>query len=260
MDTFTNSVLRLYYKTPRRLWETLVTALEQAPTGAQPEHILQKLPVAMDADLSRAMQRCLEQKPQALSWQALSHSMKLMASALAYEQKLHSNELLWTGPDVEGLSLRHIDQALYDGLDQARERILLVTFAATRIAHLNSKLEQAISRDIPLRLVLEFSNASQGQLRFDAARAFSAAVKQHADIYCWAADHRLRNKRGDPAKLHAKFAVIDNSAYISSANLTGDAFERNIELGVVMFDKKRADELWQLVDGLVARGVFQVVQ
>lgn len=141
-----------------------------------------------------------------------------------------------------------------------QKRILLVTFAATHIKHLNEKLEQAIARNIRLRLVLEFSKASQGQLRFDAARAFSAAVKQHADIYCWAADHRLRNKRGDPAKLHAKFAVIDDSAYISSANLTGDAFERNIELGVVMFDKKRADELWKLVDGLVARGVFQAVQ
>jgi phosphatidylserine/phosphatidylglycerophosphate/cardiolipin synthase-like enzyme len=149
---------------------------------------------------------------------------------------------------------------VYDGLDQARERILLVTFAATRITHLNSKLEQAATRGIPLRLVLEFSEASQGQLSFDAARAFSAAVKQHADIYCWATHHRLRNKQGNPAKLHAKFAVIDDRAYISSANLTGDAFERNIELGVVMFDKQRADELWKLVDGLVARGVFQMVR
>lgn len=253
--------MQLYHRTPERLWRALTEALKHAPDDAQPRQILQQLPRTMDADLRLAMQTCLEAKPAEITWQALGYSLLLVGDAIASEARKHRSELLWTGPDVPELpSLRRIDQALYDGIARARERILLVTFAAVRIEHLNEQLEEAIERNVPLRLLLESAEASQGQLSFDAARAFSSTIKDHADIYCWAADQRLRNQRGHPAKLHAKFAVIDDQAYVSSANLTGDALERNIELGVAMFDKKRADELWELVEVLIGRGVFRPIK
>lgn len=250
---------QLYDRTPQRLWHLLLEALEQAASGASIEQMLQHLPLAMDADLYWRMKACLEHKPAALSWQAFGYSLQLMGETLARERQQRRSELLWTGPAVASLPLRSLDQAFYDGLEQARARILLVTFAATRIKHFNDKLEQALDRGVVLRLLLESREASQGQLRFDAAKAFSRTVKQHAAMYCWASQHRLRNQRGDPAKLHAKFAVIDDCAYVSSANLTGDAFERNMELGVLLRDHRPADTLWQLVDSLLAQGILEAV-
>jgi phosphatidylserine/phosphatidylglycerophosphate/cardiolipin synthase-like enzyme len=37
-----------------------------------------------------------------------------------------------------------------------------------------------------------------------------------------------------PGKLHVKYAVVDDAAIISSANMTDDAFNRNMELGVLV--------------------------
>src|SRR5438874_10089668 len=44
---------------------------------------------------------------------------------------------------------------------------------------------------------------------------------------------RELNLFGKPGKLHAKAAVIDKQALLSSANLKDDAFLRNLELGVL---------------------------
>jgi phosphatidylserine/phosphatidylglycerophosphate/cardiolipin synthase-like enzyme len=42
-------------------------------------------------------------------------------------------------------------------------------------------------------------------------------------------DKRERNQAGRLGKLHAKAAVIDDTVVISSANLTYDAFNRNLK-------------------------------
>ena len=42
--------------------------------------------------------------------------------------------------------------------------------------------------------------------------------------------------QGQTRKLHVKCAVIDDTAVIGSANLTDDAFNRNMELGVILRD------------------------
>lgn len=47
---------------------------------------------------------------------------------------------------------------------------------------------------------------------------------------------RERNQGGRPGKLHAKAAIVDDVALIGSANLTDDAFNRNMELGLLVND------------------------
>jgi cardiolipin synthase A/B len=50
-------------------------------------------------------------------------------------------------------------------------------------------------------------------------------------MYPAAATSRERNR---PGKLHAKVAIVDDIALISSANLTDDAFNRNLEVGLLV--------------------------
>ena len=65
-----------------------------------------------------------------------------------------------------------------------------------------------------------------------AMKAFPQALINAAEVYYWPVEKRQRNQSGRPAKLHAKLAIVDNTALVSSANLTADAFSRNLEVGV----------------------------
>ena len=142
-------------------------------------------------------------------------------------------ELVWSGPATEIFPVRRIDQVLYDLIREAHERILLVTFAAAKIERLRKSLIEVMERGVKVSLVLEFESESEGQLSCDALTAFSDMLTNKATIYYWPHNKRERNEAGRPGKLHAKCAVIDDKAIISSANLTDDAFNRNMELGVL---------------------------
>ena len=79
-----------------------------------------------------------------------------------------------------------------------------------------------------IRLILEFEQSSEGQLSYDAIKAFPPALTSAAEIYYWPVEKRERNQAGRPGKLHAKVAIVDDTALVSSANLTDDAFNRNL--------------------------------
>lgn len=58
-------------------------------------------------------------------------------------------EVIWTGPTNDRLPVRRIDQTLYDLISAAQKRIMLVTFAAHRVAHLCNHLMKAVGRPLP---------------------------------------------------------------------------------------------------------------
>ena len=154
-------------------------------------------------------------------------------------------EIVWTGPETQQLGIRRNDQVLYDLIQNAKKEILLITFSAAKIDLLRKGLMAALSRGIPLRLILEFEEASAGQLTYDAAKAFGQELLSKAEVYYWPLDRRERNQAGKPGKLHAKCALIDDALLVSSANLTDDAFNRNMEVGVLLNSPTHA-QLFQM--------------
>jgi phosphatidylserine/phosphatidylglycerophosphate/cardiolipin synthase-like enzyme len=165
-------------------------------------------------------------------------------------------ELIWTGPGNSRFPIRRIDQVLYDLIATAQRRILLVTFAAHRVPHLCRHLEAAIRRGVDLKLIVESEEASEGQLSWDAKAAFPGLPEAGAKIFYWPAEKRQRNQAGRPGKLHAKCAVVDDVALISSANLTDDAFNRNMELGVLLKEPSTVSALLQHFEELAAVGTL----
>jgi phosphatidylserine/phosphatidylglycerophosphate/cardiolipin synthase-like enzyme len=147
---------------------------------------------------------------------------------------------------------RRIDQALYDLISAAEQEILLITFAAHKIQRLADNLAVASRRGVRVRLLLEFESQSQHQLSHDALKAFPADLQSKAEIYYWPLEKRGLNLFGKPGKLHAKAAVVDNQALLSSANLTDDAFLRNLELGVLLTGGDIPKRLREHFDHLVA--------
>jgi phosphatidylserine/phosphatidylglycerophosphate/cardiolipin synthase-like enzyme len=157
----------------------------------------------------------------------------------------------------EKLSARRIDQVLYDLIDGASREVFLVTFAAARINRLSEVLNRAISRGVQVKLVLEFEETSEGALSYDAIRAFPKELLASATVYFWPTEMRERNSSGRPGKLHAKVAQIDSQVIVSSANLTDDAFTRNLEMGLLVDDAKLAEKIRSYFSHLVSKGILK---
>jgi phosphatidylserine/phosphatidylglycerophosphate/cardiolipin synthase-like enzyme len=119
------------------------------------------------------------------------------AAALAGGIELH-----WAGPSpANHIPGRRIDRALYDLIARAKREILLVTFAAAKIGRLSDELLNASRRCVRIRLILEFEETSEGQLSYDAVKAFPSALTSIVEVYQWPVEKRGRNQAGRPGKL-----------------------------------------------------------
>jgi len=152
-------------------------------------------------------------------------------------------ELIWTGPANNRFPVRRLDQVLYDLISTAESRIVLVTFAAHRIRLLCEHLTAAVKRGVNLTLIVECEDESEGQLTRDAIEAFRNVPAAGIHMYYWPLAKRERNQAGRPGKLHMKCAIVDNVALIGSANLTDDAFNRNMELGIIVRERSTVDSI-----------------
>jgi cardiolipin synthase A/B len=174
-------------------------------------------------------------------------------------QKLSVADFIWTGPANGRFPVRRIDQVLYDLIALAQCRILLVTFAAHRIAHLCRHLSSAVARGIELTLIVEREDESEGQLSVDALRAFSELPLEITRVLYWPIENRERNEAGRPGKLHAKCAIVDDTAIVGSANFTDDAFNRNMELGVMLREPTLVEALFSHFAELHRKGALRML-
>lgn len=233
----TNQISVLAVRAPAAWLQEVWSELRSAPATATVDFLKKRLPATSNSDLAHLLQQILDLAEGSMSWEALSYGLQVSSEIHSNYLDTRQIEMLWSGPPPSGhLAARRIDQALYDLIASANHEILLVTFAAVKVERLADTLLKAAQRGVKIRLVLEFAEASEGQLSFDALRAFPTALIDTAEVYYWPVENRERNQAGRPGKLHAKLAAIDNAVLISSANLTDDAFSRNLELGVKLTD------------------------
>jgi cardiolipin synthase A/B len=212
-------------------------ALRSSPATATADFIKKRIPATGNADLAFLLYEVIDEAIGEVSWEALGYGIQVAFDTYIDNQHARQIEMLWSGPPPAGrLAARRIDQALYDLISDAKQEILLVTFAAVKVDRLAAALIKAAERGVKIRLVLEFAEASEGQLRFDALKAFPPALVAGAEVYYWPVENRERNQAGKPGKLHAKLAVVDDVVLVSSANLTDDAFTRNLEVGARLTD------------------------
>ena len=187
-----------------------------------------------------------------------SLALALLVAAHATQQAQHSLslELVWTGPDSHIIPLRRTDQALIQIINEARQKLTIVSFAVYKATSIMHALVQAARRGVVITLCLETPDASEGKIAFDTIRALGTDVAQHAQLVVWPHDQRPHSPDGKHGSLHAKVAVADSQALlISSANLTEYAMTLNMEMGVLV----RGGELPAKVDAHFARLIEQGV-
>jgi phosphatidylserine/phosphatidylglycerophosphate/cardiolipin synthase-like enzyme len=150
-------------------------------------------------------------------------------------QDSQSVELVWTGPDTEQAPFRRTEQAILQVLDAAKERITLVSFAVYRIPNVSKALVRAAKRGVHLTVIVETPDKVEGEGEYNTIRALGTEVEACSSVYFWPKENRPVGENGKAGILHVKCVVADGEwLFLSSANLTRQAFTINMELGMLV--------------------------
>lgn len=180
---------------------------------------------------------------------AVAFGLRSAARAAQAEREVQRLELVWTGPTVTGVPIRHTYAVLVHVIDCAQRRLTLVSFAAFATTVVTTALRSAAARGVEVRLVLD--GGTHAQLAF-------TALGGSVQLLTWPPTLLPDHDPGH-ASLHAKCAVADTRvALITSANLTSHALDRNMELGVLITGGDGPARLADHLDGLVASGVLKL--
>ncbi len=152
-----------------------------------------------------------------------------------------SPDLVWSGPEVPGLHSRDTRRVYEELFDNAEHSVWISTYAYFDGPRAFARLAQRMDHVTGLRVTL-LLNIQRGQ---GDTTAPDHLTRRFADRF-WGTDWpgsskpavyydpRSLDPSGPISVLHAKAVVVDDEAvFITSANLTGAALDRNIELGVL---------------------------
>lgn len=237
------------------LWGALIERVSHFDARPTPDSTTKATEGLNNPDLAWSLSQAFSHAEEA-DWREIAGAMVVIDQLVGGKKPFA--DFVWSGPANGRFPVRRIDQVLYDLIASAQRRILLVTFAAHRIAHLCAHLSTAVRRGVELTLIVEREDESEGQLSVDALRAFRELPLERSTILYWPVEKRERNEAGYPGKLHAKCAIVDDTAIVGSANFTDDAFNRNMELGIVIREPIFAESLWSHFCELRQTGILQV--
>lgn len=164
-------------------------------------------------------------------------AVALQSAALSEQTHRDSQsvELVWTGPDTDHSPLRRTEQAILQVLDSAKTRITLVSFAVYRIPNICNALVRAAKRGVRLTVIVETPDKIEGEGEYSTIRALGQEVAACSTVYFWPKEHRPIGSNNKVGILHVKCVVADGEwLFLSSANLTQQAFTINMELGTLV--------------------------
>jgi cardiolipin synthase A/B len=189
----------------------------------------------------------------------LAAALRGASSTARLAEHREAVELVWSGPSTGLVPVRHTEQVLCEVIELATKRLFIVSFVAYEISSVISALKEAVERKVRVEILLESSTASGGIVTTDSVKTMRNSVPG-ADLYIWSTDADQPGPRPANASVHAKCIVADaNVAFVTSANLTSSAMERNMELGVLVRGGSLPDSLHRHLDALVATGVVKKV-
>jgi len=164
-------------------------------------------------------------------------ALAVQASTLTYQSTAGHQEveLVWSGPPVVQSTFRRTDRAWVDVIDGAQSSLWLASFSVGSVDRVEAALLSALDRGVSISLLFERSQDAEGALSYDGCNRFDHRILEGSTLYAWAPAKRPRCPAGNIALMHAKAVVADSSVmFVTSANLSGAALERNIEVGVIV--------------------------
>lgn len=180
--------------------------------------------------------------------------MLLGASAAYHSAKGEQDiKLVWTGPSSQLIATRKTEQALLQVINSAQIKLFITSFVAYDVATVMRAMVMAIERGVKVSMLLEASKKDGGGVSIDAIARMKVSLPA-AKVFSWV-------KKGDGfsgGTVHAKVAVADETlCFISSANLTGYAMEKNMEAGVLIRGGGTPRSLQRHLEALETTGVIK---
>lgn len=204
------------------------------------------------------------------SGMSITHLIYLLQVLAAEKEKINEKsdriDIVWTGQNIPELKSRATSVVVRELFERARHYILITSYvfqqgdkARTIFGSLANRMD--IEPNLEVKLLLDVQRPSR------ADRSDTQLVEEFASSFrqIWPGkrlpevffDPRsLSREPGVRACLHAKCIVIDDEQFfITSANLTEAAQERNIEVGVLLKDAISAYRLRTQIETLISRNV-----
>lgn len=172
-------------------------------------------------------------------------------------------ELVWTGPEAISAVARDTAVVLRELFESAEERVVLAGYSFRNVGQVLGPLRDVmVARGVVARF---FVDIEQLETATADPEAYAQTALQdwvdrnwrfgppYPEVYC---DRRMLVPPPPWSSLHAKCVAVDGvRAYVSSANFTGRAQERNIEVGVLLHDATFAGQLERQWVGLIGAGL-----
>lgn len=187
----------------------------------------------------------------------LAAGLRGASATAAMHERRGSVEMVWTGPSTGMVPVRHTEQVLCEVIESARNRLFIVSFVAYEVASIMNALQAAVGRQVQVNILLESSTAKGGKVTVDSFKTMKDAVPS-ANLYVWHVGNGKKGVTAATGAVHAKCAVADGKvAFITSANLSTAAMERNMELGVLVRGGHLPEQLHRHLDALVTTEIVE---
>lgn len=154
-------------------------------------------------------------------------------------------DLVWSGAEIDGLHARDTRAVFEELLGKAQESLWISSYTYFD----GQKAFKVLGRQMDATPDLEVTLLLNIQRKWGDTTKADDVVRQFAERFWgadWPAERRPRvfydpralELDGPPAVLHAKAIVADMEAvFVTSANLTESALDRNIEMGLLVKDR-----------------------
>ncbi len=247
---------------PPHLRDRLVSALESGLLGPSPTLASLRSVLGNREDAEDLAAALVELGRLGISGPAAAVWLRTVERAAARTRK---PDLVWSGPEVPGLHARDT-RRVYDELLGSAERSI---WASTYAFFDGPKAFEVLARRMETKTTLRVTLLLNIQRKRGDTTASEQLVRRFADHF-WKTDWpgksrpsvfydpRALGSEGSGGILHAKAVVADDEAvFITSANLTQAAMDRNIELGVLIRDRAFALAVGGYFRSLIDRGLLK---
>lgn len=181
---------------------------------------------------------------------AVALALRSAARSVRTVRSTQTVELVWSGP-ASPVVMRPTIEALRDVCRYAKHSLILSSFSTSPHADLLNELRTAIDRGVAITIILETTAANAQNVQGAAASQAFADIRNDVEVYAWPAGERPAGY----AAMHFKAAVADrHAAFVSSANLSAAAFERSMELGILVVGEPLPGRLESHLRGLISAG------
>jgi phosphatidylserine/phosphatidylglycerophosphate/cardiolipin synthase-like enzyme len=163
-------------------------------------------------------------------------------------------QLAWTGPDHLQSTFRRTDRAWVEVIAEATRTLWIASYATWPGDEINNAIELAIGNSVQVNIIVERPEDNTG-LTNTGLNRFTQMVRSTAQFFAWPKEERPTNESNHCPSMHAKCVIADKRvAFVTSANLTEAAMERNIEVGIVLRGGPQPGRLVERFESMVTSG------